>query len=852
MQDERDYLMKRTFPKLRKLAAERDVTLTELDLRWGITEEEAQSGKVVEICLREIENSVPFFIGIIGNRYGWIPKSKDLSESITERFTDVSKYIKQELSVTEIEMRFGVLARKEDMHAYFYIKEQEENLEKVDELEKLNNLKQDVVKSRYPSSNYKSPRDLAKQVEEAFIKLLDTLFPKGNLSELEKERIGQRSYMNQLCQNYIKKESNFEFLDKWLASTNSYQLVVTGASGLGKSALIANWIKMKLTDKNCEYNIIYHFTGNGGSESSSEHITKSIANEIKDIYGRVDDELGSETKLEDLFFKVSFEGDKPLLIVIDAINQIADINNAKLLNWLPVPTKGIKILFSTLENDRTMEVFRHRDYDIFTLQPLDDESMSQLVKKYLRFYGKSLAEQQVERIVKCSQSKNTLVLKTLLDELINIGIHENLDDIINDYHATKSIVDFYQNLLKRYEGDYGSEFVKHALSLIFVSKEGLQEYIIQKLTNVPILIWSQFYCSLINNFVIKNGKLKFSHSYIRSAVFNRYLIEDKKWENNCRKEILNYTKKHNIIDTFFEEPFQFFMIQNKKSLEKLYKRYMSKPEVTELIYRYDKYNCINYWNILRSHGYDMHSLVEYNFSKKDLYKSQRMIFEFTSLARMFGDNELVLKLADKHLEIITNAHNVSKDLLIKSYNDVANAFAWSNHDNDDFHKAINYYFKAHEIAGNTSSKELAVTYNGLAQCCIIGQKNDLALFFGEKALELNKKFYGDIHYEIAVNLNVIALAHTGQGDYSKAIEAFTKAIRILISLYGNYSTELIVAYYNLADCQLYINNLQPALQSISKAIEIIDMIFGEKYHDIESYIHLKNDILARIEENKLS
>ena len=60
MQDERDYLMKRTFPKLRKLAAERDVTLTELDLRWGITEEESKSGKVVEICLREIENSIPF------------------------------------------------------------------------------------------------------------------------------------------------------------------------------------------------------------------------------------------------------------------------------------------------------------------------------------------------------------------------------------------------------------------------------------------------------------------------------------------------------------------------------------------------------------------------------------------------------------------------------------------------------------------------------------------------------------------------------------------------------------------------------------------------------------------------
>ena len=78
MQDERDYLMKRTFHKLRKLADERDVTLTELDLRWGITEEESKSGKVVAICLREIENSIPFFIGIIGNRYGWVPEREDL------------------------------------------------------------------------------------------------------------------------------------------------------------------------------------------------------------------------------------------------------------------------------------------------------------------------------------------------------------------------------------------------------------------------------------------------------------------------------------------------------------------------------------------------------------------------------------------------------------------------------------------------------------------------------------------------------------------------------------------------------------------------------------------------------
>ena len=56
MQSERDMLVTKVFPRLRQIAYERNVTLTEVDLRWGITEEEAKSSKVVEICLDEIRN----------------------------------------------------------------------------------------------------------------------------------------------------------------------------------------------------------------------------------------------------------------------------------------------------------------------------------------------------------------------------------------------------------------------------------------------------------------------------------------------------------------------------------------------------------------------------------------------------------------------------------------------------------------------------------------------------------------------------------------------------------------------------------------------------------------------------
>jgi len=48
MHAEREELVKRVFPQLRKLCEERGVGWTEVDLRWGVTEEQAQRGDYVE------------------------------------------------------------------------------------------------------------------------------------------------------------------------------------------------------------------------------------------------------------------------------------------------------------------------------------------------------------------------------------------------------------------------------------------------------------------------------------------------------------------------------------------------------------------------------------------------------------------------------------------------------------------------------------------------------------------------------------------------------------------------------------------------------------------------------------
>ena len=93
------------FKSLRSRAALKGVSISLIDLRWGITEEESRAGKVIDICLQAIRESRPFFIGLIGNRYGWCP-GQDAGCSLTdsEEYSWLADDLKSGLSVTEIDI----------------------------------------------------------------------------------------------------------------------------------------------------------------------------------------------------------------------------------------------------------------------------------------------------------------------------------------------------------------------------------------------------------------------------------------------------------------------------------------------------------------------------------------------------------------------------------------------------------------------------------------------------------------------------------------------------------------------------------------------------------------------------
>ena len=107
MSGERELLMKKYVPALRQVCHDKGVHLTVVDLRWGVTVEQASLGEVINICLAEVE-ACQYFVGFLGSRYGWCPQRSDIARSSFTKFPFLNSYVPGR-SATEMEILYGAL-----------------------------------------------------------------------------------------------------------------------------------------------------------------------------------------------------------------------------------------------------------------------------------------------------------------------------------------------------------------------------------------------------------------------------------------------------------------------------------------------------------------------------------------------------------------------------------------------------------------------------------------------------------------------------------------------------------------------------------------------------------------------
>ena len=599
MYDEREELVKFTFPELRKKCRERQVEFVEVDLRWGVTDEQKAEGQVLPICLKEIKRCRPYFIGLLGERYGWVP------ETISQELIAQESWLAEHLyhSVTELEILHGVIRNPEMAeNAFFYFRDPKTSLKVEAELARSPDSKPEPESSRAKlqllkekirehcrqhspdkiRENYPDAKSLGQLALDGLWKVIDERFPLREVpSALERQRTEHEAFGSLRTKVYVGKQEYFDRLNNHVASDGP-PLVILGDSGSGKSALIANWAE-RYRENHPEDFMVRHYIGSTSDSADYVHILRRIMEEIKERYepGTKDGQDGI-SQITRAPTGAGAESEIPLdpekvveafptwlaraaargrfIVVLDALNQLEDRDNAPDLGWLPWSfSPNVRLILSTLPG-RSLDALKKRNWPELSVEPMEKEEQRKYITQYLDQYRKGLSPAQIERIIKEEQSSNPLYLRTLLEELRVFGIHEELDKRIEHYLQARTVDGLFNLVLERLEKDYERErraLVRDVTTLLWASRRGMSESELLEILQedgAPLLRvhWSPLYLALEESLVSRAGLLSFFHDFLKKAVEARYL-HSPELKQKAHITIADYFDKREIDDRKVDE-----------------------------------------------------------------------------------------------------------------------------------------------------------------------------------------------------------------------------------------------------------------------------------------------------------
>ena len=572
MHAEREELVKRVFPQLRKLCEQRGVVWGEVDLRWGVTDEQKAEGKVLPICLAEIQRCRPYFIGLLGERYGWVPE--EIDPDLEER----EKWLKEhhERSVTELEILHGVLRDpKMADHAFFYFRDSDylnhlpdgaksadfisESPESADKLKQL----KDSIRAAYaarkvhnpPRENYLTPEALGELVLQDLTNVIDRLYPIGETPDpIDQEAMRHEAYAQSRRLAFIGREDLLSRVDEQISSGQQY-LALTGESGCGKSALLAEWVA-RWREDHADDLIIQHYIGSTPESADWQGLVRRILGELKRAFDIPDDIPLQPDALRGALYDWTAKaaGSRQVVLVLDALNQLTDDNVARQLGWLPVVfSANFRVLVSALPGD-SLEALRLRGWPELPVPLFDEADIAPATLAYFKIYSKTPSDELLAKLVDTPAARNPLYLRAVADELRQFGSHEGLLVMADAYLAAPDLPSLYNRILARWHDDFGRDpehpdVVRRSLCFIACSRFGLTEAELLDLlgkqnergeyASLPRHFWTPFYLAAESALAHRAGLLTFGHDFLRAAVQSRWLT-DAEAVRSFRRQLADY------------------------------------------------------------------------------------------------------------------------------------------------------------------------------------------------------------------------------------------------------------------------------------------------------------------------
>ncbi len=430
MQTERDTLMYQVAPRINNILKKHGISVQFVDLRWGVDtntcSESEQDHHVLNRCIDEIRKSRPFFIGILGDRYGWVPPTEVWQHTIQQLDENEAQHVgtlhQMPTSVTELEIILGAMMDQQLLRRSLflfrnltstnttsiqnstdYIENNPVAKEKLQQLKTriqhmMNNqmLQKHIVEydAEYADERVKIPNTFVNQIVDFLIREI-TLHELGNASSIDERNIFDH-VLELEAQFEQKRTSYFQGRTETLQTIHNrldsgIPTVLIGHAGTGRSALMAQYKKLVISQT--DYIVLTHYAELCSENFSVNFMWRKWIYQMSELTDTpyIPNEIAQTNKELQIYLQeIIKKSDKKVILIIDGLEQLTDFDS---LNTIQECIPNAHFI-CTLEAQYKMMIARlvqqNKVYPLALNEQINNQEIQNIIQSFGQSYSKEI------------------------------------------------------------------------------------------------------------------------------------------------------------------------------------------------------------------------------------------------------------------------------------------------------------------------------------------------------------------------------------------------------------------------------------------------------------------------------
>ena len=517
MQSERDYIRKFVIPRLSEELSSYKIYLQVTDLRWGIdtheTDENEREAKVLHVCMNAIRNNRPYFIALLGERYGWVPplnRVRSVVNSLAPEEQILLGKIDEAKSVTEMEILLGAIGSSELLpHSFFCFRgknsydnmEMEERKLYIDAFSDNDEIQRHAQKLESLKNKIKDQcRDVEKkdnllyydvewdgkehkftgfdQFGEELYQLLlkDILFDieaeKEEKSSLEMEKFYFDSFVTSHLEDFKGRKALIDKLINFLLDSRSVSTILdglngiflSGFSGCGKSSVFSIlYDQLTRIAKEKSLFVLGHAAGISPKSILPQQMIDLWSWEMTMYLGDSyqDEKHISVQNFQNLLMRIQAKGLFPI-ILIDSLDSFVKDSLITNFNFIPY---NVPFICTSLPGCAGDIIAKHSNYFNFDIDVFTYEDAQLVIEDILRKNSKELSCELRNKLLSITDSKgcpayySPLWVRMAMSILMELGTEDFNEIHRENCEKEDQKIEVYLNkIIEKFPGDAESLF----------------------------------------------------------------------------------------------------------------------------------------------------------------------------------------------------------------------------------------------------------------------------------------------------------------------------------------------------------------------------------------------------------